>query len=74
MTTRTLSGLSFTAASPAHYQLTGLPVELCFLGDGWWLFCPMPDGSVASRDVGTLEAGAAWIAGAIAGQPNDYGA
>lgn len=65
MTHRTLSGLSFDIISPSFYSLTGSPIDISFLGDAWYLACPMPGGEVRVQQFPSLLDAADYIALAI---------
>lgn len=39
MTQRTIAGLRFAVPSPSVYQLIGLPVQIIFANNSWWIEC-----------------------------------
>lgn len=65
MTQRTLHGLTFDVVSPSFYTLSGYPVDVSFLGNRWFLFCPMPDGEIKTREFVSLDNAAKYLAEAV---------
>ena len=62
MLTREINGVTFEVESPSFYRLPGLPVDVSFLGDSWYLQCPGEDGEPRYRAFPTVDAAACMIA------------